>query len=237
MKVCAKCKRRKPLTAFSRKADAGDGRCRQCRECARKYDAAYYVEHAEKRCASHARYCADHSEEQRAYAARYYQEHREKCLVWQVRWRKEHAAERRAYRIRYDQAHPELSREHDRRRYQKYPELYRERKRRRRARKRAVSETFTIPMEQFVYEFWGYRCVFCGAAEKLCIDHWLPLFKGYALAMDNAVLLCQSCNSRKGTKLPEELDDQKQVTTIKQRLTDQAGQWVATEFVAAFFAV
>lgn len=52
-------------------------------------------------------------------------------------------------------------------------------------------------------------CALCGSTETLTVDHLLPLNMGYGLSVDNAVVLCRSCNSSKLdryiTDLPPEI--------------------------------
>jgi 5-methylcytosine-specific restriction endonuclease McrA len=52
-----------------------------------------------------------------------------------------------------------------------------------------------------------YTCQYCGVKppkEELTIDHILPRSRGGRSNWENVVLACQSCNSRKGSMLPEE---------------------------------
>ena len=50
----------------------------------------------------------------------------------------------------------------------------------------------------------GAFCKTCGATEKLCIDHIMPLSKGGKHDEDNFQVLCGSCNSKKRDKIPFE---------------------------------
>ena len=134
-----------------------------------------------------------------------------------ARWVKENPERRRASAARYAKQHPAQ---------------FRERNRRRRANKRAVSEHFTPEMEQFVKAAWGNQCTFCSSTKKLCIDHWRPLSKGHALTMGNAVLLCNHCNTSKGNKRPEDLDNQIRVAAIERQLVEQAERWEDCERLA-----
>jgi 5-methylcytosine-specific restriction endonuclease McrA len=36
------------------------------------------------------------------------------------------------------------------------------------------------------------------------VDHFYPLSGGNALCVGNAIILCRSCNSKKGSKIPEQ---------------------------------
>lgn len=51
------------------------------------------------------------------------------------------------------------------------------------------------------------RCLFCSEPfgdEPIHIDHWMPVAKGGSSDPDNLALLHQSCNGRKGARLPSE---------------------------------
>ena len=73
-----------------------------------------------------------------------------------------------------------------------------------RAKKFEVNEYYTKADETYTMKLFNHQCAKCGSKEELCIDHWMPLSKGYALSRENAVVLCRSCNSSKGGKLPED---------------------------------
>ena len=48
----------------------------------------------------------------------------------------------------------------------------------------------------------GHRCLTCGSQEDLTIDHIIPRSRGGDNSESNLQTLCQSCNSRKGNRLP-----------------------------------
>ena len=50
----------------------------------------------------------------------------------------------------------------------------------------------------------GHRCVYCGATERLTLDHVLPKSRGGPDAWENLVAACTPCNNRKGNRTPEE---------------------------------
>jgi len=43
-------------------------------------------------------------------------------------------------------------------------------------------------------------CIYCGAKGKLTCEHILPTSRGGPDTTDNAIMVCQSCNSKKGGK-------------------------------------
>ena len=106
--------------------------------------------------------------------------------------------------------------------------------RKRRALKRGLHEHLTIEEYVFVRSYWNNRCAVCGktnAEEKkelnkcLAMDHWLPLSKGYPYAMDNAVLLCQSCNSKKRTRFAIQVFGSAITKRIEKKLRAQTRVW------------
>lgn len=50
----------------------------------------------------------------------------------------------------------------------------------------------------------GYRCVYCGSGEKLCVDHAMPVQLGGGDDPDNLVTACKQCNSGKAGRTPEQ---------------------------------
>ena len=49
----------------------------------------------------------------------------------------------------------------------------------------------------------GFRCVSCGFEEDLMADHVVPESKGGETTFENLQTMCRSCNSHKGSSLPE----------------------------------
>lgn len=54
-----------------------------------------------------------------------------------------------------------------------------------------------------VFERDAYRCVSCAGFVELTCDHKFPESLGGPTTIDNLQTLCRSCNSRKGTRVPE----------------------------------
>ena len=50
----------------------------------------------------------------------------------------------------------------------------------------------------------GNRCAYCGSREKLTIDHIIPKSAGGRDTWLNLITACQSCNSKKGNRTPEQ---------------------------------
>lgn len=57
-------------------------------------------------------------------------------------------------------------------------------------------------------------CFNCGSIDNLELDHNFPLSKGFPLILENAVILCKSCNSSKKDSLPEEFYSEKKLSEL-----------------------
>jgi 5-methylcytosine-specific restriction endonuclease McrA len=52
----------------------------------------------------------------------------------------------------------------------------------------------------------NHACQYCGSGKKLTLDHVIPRSKGGQHTWNNVVAACTSCNSRKGDRLPHEVN-------------------------------
>jgi len=91
----------------------------------------------------------------------------------------------------------------------------RQKERRKRELKRKINDVlFTLEDAAKVSNEFHNQCFNCGSRERLEIDHHYPLSRGHKLTLDNAVLLCKSCNCSKGNKMPEEFYTQEQLAIL-----------------------
>lgn len=67
------------------------------------------------------------------------------------------------------------------------------------ARIRAIDLFSNIPESEIraVYDKCHNACVYCGARQRLTLDHFIPLAKGGHHATYNLVIACSRCNSSK----------------------------------------
>lgn len=71
----------------------------------------------------------------------------------------------------------------------------------RRAEKRGVKVAFTVEDWEYLLEFHGHSCAYCGElTDQLTQDHVIPLCKGGSHTKENIVPSCKPCNGRKGSK-------------------------------------
>jgi len=141
-------------------------------------------------------YYQDNQEEINERNKQYYQENKEKVSECQKQWKLENPE----YNKQWNLDNPEYAKQWR----LDNPETSRGYVRKRRALKRQVSELYTKEDELKTLELFDHQCANCGSTDNLCIDHHYPLSRGHALSLENAVVLCKSCNSSKGNKLPGE---------------------------------
>lgn len=64
------------------------------------------------------------------------------------------------------------------------------------------------------------RCFNCGSEKNLGFDHHLPLSRGYPLKSEevgsNVVVLCKSCNEKKGNKLPRDFYSEEKLRKLEE---------------------
>lgn len=60
------------------------------------------------------------------------------------------------------------------------------------------------PTRNLIYKRDGYSCAYCGAKERLTIDHIHPTSRGGEDTWENLVTACCKCNSLKGNRTPQE---------------------------------
>lgn len=63
------------------------------------------------------------------------------------------------------------------------------------------------------------RCANCNSSKNLELDHFYPLSKGFGLALDNAIILCRTCNASKNDKLPEDFFTENKYLDIEYKLS------------------
>lgn len=71
-KTCSKCKKEKPVSEFSQRKRSKDGYYAWCKDCAKAYQAAWYLKNKETVDEKHRKYRIENLEERRAYSKRYY---------------------------------------------------------------------------------------------------------------------------------------------------------------------
>ena len=186
-----------------------DKRCSRCGEYKSKDSLAKNRAH-EDGVASYCRSC------QSAYMKEYHKNHREHQLARMREYSKSHYEqrnERRNRRYAEDEAHRKRVREKARTYcktwVQAHPGEVAQCRKRRRARKANAEGFHTFQEWIDLCKREGWLCSLCAAqltALTATADHIVPLSRGGSDYISNIQLACRSCNSRKGTKLPEGME-------------------------------
>lgn len=67
-----------------------------------------------------------------------------------------------------------------------------------------------------IYKRDGYRCVACGSANQLTVDHIKPVSVGGSNEPGNLQTMCHNCNTRKGNYMPTWFERYFPIITHKQ---------------------
>ncbi len=78
------------------------------------------------------------------------------------------------------------------------------------------STLFKKDKEEILVKY-NYKCFKCGSKKNLTLDHHMPLSLGYGFEKGNIVLLCRSCNKKKGHLLPVEFYTPIEMENLKEK--------------------
>ncbi len=183
------------------------------------------LKNKEKMASYRAKWESNNPEKAKATKQKWTTENKEKLKVINKAWHKRNKKARNEYASKYYAEHKEEIRVRKAKYAQEHPEMLRKSERARRATQLEVAEYFTPKMEGLVRSVWDNRCAICGRKKRpderrFPIDHWLPLSKGHALSLSNAVLMCPQCNIKKGAKYPCEVYSEETVIRVETILSE-----------------
>lgn len=192
-KRCSTCGEVKLVDQFNKHTKSKDGLksyCKQCRSNEYHRNKDRYSETNRQWAEAHPgfwtayrrKWNKNNRERYLNTARRFYYRHREKCLAY---WNER----------------PEQRREYHRRWRDNNRAMHNSKEQRRRARKAAVGGSYTAEEWITLCNQYGNKCLACGKAEGLTVDHVIPLKRGGRNDISNLQPLCRSCNSRKGSRV------------------------------------
>lgn len=173
-KACSRCGLDKFIADFSKDSTSKiDGLRSYCKDCAKS---------------DWNTYCANPQNMNRLAAKKfiYRQSHKEES---RLSWRNYHAQNLEQLRSSRSAYMSEWQR--------KNPDKANTRNHRRRSRERGASGVHTTAEWLALCEWFGSKCLICGAIERLTRDHVIPLNCGGSNGIDNLQPLCHSCNGSK----------------------------------------
>jgi len=215
-KKCISCNEIKDIDSFTFRKDTDKYR-NQCKICVngrvseqkkeRRKNNSEFIERERAYCKKWREENSEYDSERKklwrqrnpGYDVDYYAKNSEHMVEQKRIWRKDNPEKVKDINRKYRKNHPETKRASERKR---------------RATKVQVEENYTKYDEQFTYQIFKSRCFNCKTVDNLTIDHHLCLSDKNALTIQNAVVLCHSCNSKKSNKLPKEFYSQDQIKLL-----------------------
>lgn len=201
LKRCVTCGVSKPLDAFSRKADAKDGRNSWCKACQSVYHAAWKIANSDKvKVNSHSHY-ERHKDEKAVYGAAWRAANKERHKAIILAWEEKNPDRVAAKSARYRERHPE--------RFKQWQDERRDSGRRRIANltRRALVAAAIVRGAEVTkdklkarFNYFGWRCYYCGiplTPKTVIAEHRIPLSRGGPHCCANIVPSCGPCNVRK----------------------------------------
>ena len=223
-KRCRKCEQVQPISEFGKDKRSPDGRAPRCRTCRSAYDKALRKRLSEdpdwvqrRREKERAKYAAD-PERGRERTRRWRSRHPERDAESAKRSREKQLAKDPDYFRRWARENAERHRANSRRSMRKWrrenPEAAKAAKARYRSRhpgrvkaierektySRRAKMTYSPELAEFMRELVTKPCAYCGATEKITVDHVVPLSRGGKHEQANLAPACFSCNSSKGAR-------------------------------------
>lgn len=209
-KVCANCKREKPLADFTKREASIDGYHYYCRDCSRTKSNKWLQNNRESVNEQRRKVYQERKDDLNAQRRQMYatdEDYRKRKIQSATKWGKANRGKRKKTqkvwiknnRERWNKAQRESRGRHVAKLRPKWV-VY---SARRRALLRNAQGNFSIDEWLGMIAYYDYTCLRCRKHEpniKLTIDHIIPLSKGGAHSSDNIQPLCSSCNSRKSDK-------------------------------------
>ena len=244
-KKCPKCKQIKQFENFHKNKASSDGLQPHCKDCKKIYKGQnkkqtnknakiWRLKNLERCRAKDIEYGKNNPEKIKQQNKNWYNANREQSLKNSKDWRqknpdkvkkhnKEWYKENKEKKLAQDKIHYKNNREYYKKKHREWqkknPEKVRERARKRRDKKLAISEHYTTQDEQITLQEFNHQCFNCGSTDRLEIDHHLCLNNDNALTLENAVVLCKSCNCSKGQKDPKNFYNKAKLKKLEDKLT------------------
>jgi len=74
----------------------------------------------------------------------------------------------------------------------------------RREKRFGINSIVNIEMIKAILKIFEYKCFLCNSKSNLCLDHFNPVQYKIPIYLDNCLVLCTSCNSKKNRKNPKD---------------------------------
>jgi 5-methylcytosine-specific restriction endonuclease McrA len=201
MKICHTCHLELDESSFHKYKLSKDGLKRDCKSCRNIYEKQHRnVEHEKE-------YKRTHIDRSRSQKLRLYYKNKDKYQAFMRADYAKHKDKRLAKRKSdyYDDKHP-LKRQCS------------AANKRRRDKVRGVVNCYGTNETAMTKTLFDGRCFICSSGHNLTIDHHYPLDKGFGLSLNNAVLLCRTCNNHKYNRMPDKFYTIEQMNRLEYML-------------------
>lgn len=204
-KICSMCKRKLPLTSFSKHKSSKNGIRSYCKECAKGYKTKWDEENRDKNLAYKKEYNKEHALQNVEYSKRYRLEHLEQCREYdKQRYQLIKETKKDYDKIRNSHYYKE-HKEDIIKKVKQYVKKNREKtkvykKKNKLLRKKISSKlpcTFTSLEWEKCLAYFNNKCAYCDTETNMTQDHVIPVTKGGSYTTDNIIPACCSCNSSK----------------------------------------
>ena len=183
---------------------------RSCVACAEMQGSEWVAKNTARKRAACKRWNEENREKSREYTRNWAEGNREHVHAYSRAYHKANAERERGSARVYSIMYPERITERGRRWLERHPEVAKARTARRRALKRKAAIGCRKEYASFVR--WVrtepvIECHYCHIATDVGhrhMDHYIPLAKGGADAVENLRVSCVSCNQKKHVMMPDE---------------------------------
>lgn len=214
-RYCPKCQTMKTIDEFEL-YKKGKYRRRECHECRKSHNRKYAQEHKEE--------AAEYRKNNKHLIKKGYIKHRKLNPLY------DSINSKKRRKLKPDETREGIK-DWQKRNRDKYLTAKTAREARRRARKENLPNTLTADEWRYCLGYFNYQCLTCGTRLKVVCDHWIPLSDKNCpgTILSNSIPLCQTCNSSKGGKNPDEWLHEKFDPNDSQMFKDvirRYGDWI-----------
>jgi 5-methylcytosine-specific restriction endonuclease McrA len=199
----------------------------------KEYKKKWYEENKDKIKELNKKRYEENKDKLKEQQKKYNEQNNDKIKEYQKEYREENKDKMKEYYKQYREENKDNLKERDKKYYEKNKDKLKEQQKKyneqnkdkiylfslkRRERKRNLNEkSFTHQHIKQIKQKFENKCFHCSKKEKLALDHFYPLSKGFPLTEDNCIILCKSCNSSKRNKDPSDFFSSEQINILKQK--------------------
>ena len=221
-KKCSSCRQIKTLDLFGVKNNKPRS---DCKECVNKKSREYYKKNIEKVKKIKKKWKQNNPEKVREEERRWYKNNIDAITEYKRNFYTKNKEKLNEESRKYHFENKEKDNERSRKWHKENPEKSRVLNIKRREREQKFGYDYGEKQYAITMEIFDYKCVKCKTKDNLCIDHHYCLIKGNGLNNKNAVVLCRTCNSSKGTKDPGDFYSEEEIKIINKLLKQTEENW------------